>query len=136
MTQKIPPCQWFAAILRDKTPLFTDLWQVGLENRILALTNHEHANSETRDSIPQTFRDRLQKYALNVAATELRVEHELRQELSLFNNTDIPFLLMKGTPLAYTHYPQPYLRSRCDTDLLFTNRDDAERAWQLLKDLT
>jgi len=97
------------------------------------LANQKLANSEALESLPQTYRERLHKYALNAVATELGQEHELQMVLSLFTDVGIPYLLMKGTPLAYTHYLHPFLRSRCDTDILFENRDDAEKASSLLK---
>ena len=135
------PRQWYAAILRGEAPLFSDLesnvteealWQTGLENGVLALTNHKLANSKTLASLPQTFREQLHKFTLNAAASELGQQHELQLALSLFSEAGIPYLLMKGTPLAYTHYPQPYLRSRCDTDILFENKENAEKAFSLL----
>ena len=144
MPQKILPYQLYALILRDEAPSFSDLdnniseedlWQIGLDNGVLALTNHKLVNSATLASLPQTYRERLHKYSLNAAATELGQDHELQKVLSLFTNAVIPFLLMKGTPLAYTHYPQPYLRSRCDTDILFNNKNDAEKASSLLETL-
>jgi hypothetical protein len=127
--------------MRGELPLFSDLdsnvteevlWQTGLENGVLAITNYKLANTKILASLPQTFRERLHKLTLNAAATELGKEHELKLALSLFTEVGIPYLLMKGTPLAYTHYPQPYLRSRCDTDILFENKKNAEKAFSLL----
>ena len=143
MPHQLTPYQWFALLLRGETPLFSDLaagtsedelWQVGLENGVLVLANHKLANSETAASLPQKFRDRLQKYSLNAAATELGQEHELHDVFARFYDENIRFLLIKGTPLAYILYPQTYLRSRCDTDILFTSKEDAEKAWQQLKE--
>ena len=117
MPGQTTPYQWYAAILRGEAPLFSDLdsnvteevlWQAGLENGVLALANHQLANSETLASLPQTFRERLHKFSLNAAATELGQEHELKLALSLLTEAGISYLLMKGTPLAYTHYPQPF----------------------------
>jgi len=34
--------------------------------------------------------------------------------------------------LAYTHYPQSYLRERCDTDILFPDQAAFDKAWALL----
>ncbi|GMT41176.1 MAG: hypothetical protein IEMM0001_1911 [bacterium] len=142
MPKILTPYDWYASILREESPLFSDLdsnvseealWQAGLENGVTVLVNHKLANSEALESLPQTYREKLHKYTLNAVATELGQEHELQMVLSLFTDAGIPFLLMKGTPLAYTHYPQLYLRSRSDTDLLFENMDDAEKAFNLLE---
>ena len=35
----------------------------------------------------------------------------------------VPALITKGTALAYTVYPQPWLRPRTDTDLLVRHED-------------
>ena len=143
MPDDVTPYQWLSAILRDDSPSLVeiddipsddDLWQAGLENGILALVNNKLGNSDELGSISPSLKDKLQKNALNSAATELQQEHELRQALALFVEADIPFLLIKGTPLGYTHYSQSYLRSRCDTDIIFPTFDDAEQAWQLLKE--
>ena len=141
MPDKLSPYQWFAAILRNDTPSdignYTsedDLWQAGLENGVLVLSNNKLASSDSLGSLSLSLKEKLQKHALNAAATELQQEHELRQALALFVEAEIPFLLMKGTPLGYTHYSQSYLRSRCDTDMLFATLGDAEKAWHLLRD--
>ena len=143
MSVQPTPYQWYASILRGEAPLFSDLdsnvteqvlWQTGLENGILVLANHQLANSVTLASLPQTFRKQLHKFSLNAAASELGQEHELKLALSLLTEAGLRLLLMKGTPLAFTHYPQPYLRSRCDTDLLFENKENAEKAFSFLED--
>ena len=141
MPNSITTYQWFAAILRDDALIDTgnctsedELWQTGLENGVLVLANNILTSSGALGSISQAFQDKLKKHALNAAATELQQEHELRQMLALFVEAEIPFLLIKGTPLGYSHYSQSYLRSRCDTDMLFATLGDAEQAWHLLKD--
>jgi hypothetical protein len=45
-------------------------------------------------------------------------ELELRRVLDAFAAKGLTCLLMKGAPLAYTHYPDPALRPRQDTDIL------------------
>ena len=53
--------------------------------------------------------------------------------LADLHEAGISVLLLKGTPLAYSLYSAPYLRSRCDTDLLFQERSAAERVWEVLR---
>ncbi|MCK5359864.1 MAG: nucleotidyltransferase family protein, partial [Gammaproteobacteria bacterium] len=110
-------------------------WQTGLENGALALANHKLSNTVTKASLPKHINERLKKYAMNAAAADLGQEPELVQAFSSINKAGIPFLLIKGTPLAYSDYPQTYLRSRCDTDILFASKSDAEMAWLQLKEL-
>ncbi len=45
-------------------------------------------------------------------------ERELVAVLAALAEAGVETLLLKGTPLAYTHYPEPALRTRCDTDVL------------------
>jgi len=59
---------------------------------------------------------------------------ELRQVLASLAAIGVFPLLMKGTPLAYTHYPAPYLRPHCDTDLLFQT-SDLDNARNILTEL-
>ncbi len=60
---------------------------------------------------------------------------ELREVLAALAGAGLPVLLLKGAALAYTLYPEPHLRERCDTDLLLPSRDEAERAWRVLQTL-
>lgn len=144
MPDSLTPYEWFAAVLRDDSPSFTqleqsitedELWQVGQENGVLALGDYKLSSSGSAETLPDTFKKRLHQHTLNAVATELSQEHELRTALSLLTEAKLPFLLMKGTPLSYTHYPQSYLRTRCDTDILFASKKQAEQAWQHLKEI-
>ena len=72
----------------------------------------------------------------------LEREHALRDRLSQLEWTEIldslnvagiPAVLMKGTPLAYSHYLRPWLRPRWDLDLL-VRQSDLQRASERLLD--
>ncbi len=67
---------------------------------------------------PPDLLARLKETALRQAAAELLVEADLRALLQAFAEAGIQPLLLKGTALAYSLYPEPWLRPRCDTDLL------------------
>ena len=75
------------------------------------------------DSWPQALLLRLQKTAVQQAAVELVLESDLCQLLASFAAVGVTALLLKGTPLSYTLYPEPGLRPRCDTDLLIAEED-------------
>lgn len=64
---------------------------------------------------------------------ELRLT-ETRRVLDAFAGAHVPVLTIKGTALAYTHYEVPWLRPRCDTDLLIA-RGDVWRARRVLEAL-
>jgi hypothetical protein len=67
---------------------------------------------------PPDLLARLKETALRQAAAELLLEADLRALLHAFADAGIEPLLLKGTALAYSLYPEPWLRPRCDTDLL------------------
>ena len=57
------------------------------------------------------------------AAGEAIQRQDLIRLLAAFGQAEVRCLPLKGAPLAYTHYPQPWLRSRFDTDLLIDPSD-------------
>ena len=68
------------------------------------------------------------------AALALLRERELTRVLVALSEHGVSPLLMKGAPLAYTHYAAPHLRTRCDTDLLVWQQD-VEVVQQVLSEL-
>jgi hypothetical protein len=70
------------------------------------------------DSWPSDLVRRLDSEAKAQAARELLVKHEVVALLRGLADAGVATLLLKGMPLAYTLYPQAYLRARCDTDML------------------
>jgi hypothetical protein len=54
--------------------------------------------------------------------------------LDVLQAAQIPVLLMKGSALAWWLYPAAYLRECCDIDLLFSSREQADKAVQSLAD--
>lgn len=58
------------------------------------------------------------EYGSSDAATGLIREKELISTIDTLANHGVPPILIKGTPLAYSHYPSPEARPRADTDLL------------------
>ena len=61
----------------------------------------------------------------------MKLTHEELEIKKLFDAEQIPFTVLKGTASAM-YYPQPYLRSRSDIDLI-TCRIDHERACECLE---
>ncbi len=79
--------------------------------------------SEIWSSWPESLLQRLRRVALHQAAFELVAEVDLCQLLTAFAQIGVKPLLLKGTPLSYTLYPEPGLRPRCDTDLLISEKE-------------
>ncbi len=80
-----------------------------------------------------SLRQELRQAYYQAVALEMSREPEIQAVLAHLQEADISVLLLKGTPLAYSLYPAPYLRSRCDVDLLFREHREAERAWKVLR---
>ena len=76
---------------------------------------------------PEQLRLAFLKARRDDAAIEALRRDELRRLLTALHDEGIRCLLMKGAQLAYTHYPQPWLRPRFDTDVLIAP-GDRERA--------
>ncbi|MFW2439040.1 MAG: nucleotidyltransferase family protein [Arenicellales bacterium] len=135
--------QWLQAVLRGEQddcselvkPEWSLIWQEAGENGVIPLLQHCLSESGKWDSCPPFIQEQLAKYTYQAVATELARQHDLKNTLELFTQAGIQFLLMKGTPLAYSLYPEPYLRERCDTDILFSGKDEAESAWEILEKL-
>jgi len=71
--------------------------------------------------------DRLRQAAVQA----LSVERDVIEICDAAPRHGLDALLLKGSALAYTHYPAPYLRPRGDIDLLI-RRDDLDRAADML----
>lgn len=92
-------------------------------------------NISKHDCWPAELIAKLKKgAALHQAAAELRVEADLRALLHAFAAAGVQPLLLKGTALAYSLYPEPWLRPRCDTDLLVA-APEREKAAAVLRQL-
>jgi len=138
---KYQPEQWLATVIVGKTPTqfpaskpeWSTLLETAASNNVIPLCHHQMTNTPVRARCPDWFYEALKKHTLQVAASEMAQSHELEQVLTEFAQAGIFPLLMKGAPLAYSLYPQPYLRERCDTDILFRSRNQANEAMKLLE---
>ena len=132
---------WLCAVLRGENPpalppdavsVAEHLARTALHEGVLALSHYYLHSSDTYHTLPEAFRQTLESYARQQAAREMLEQASLREVLNVFQHAGLSPLLLKGTPLAYTLYPQPHLRDRCDTDILFRNRDQGEEALRRL----
>jgi hypothetical protein len=91
-------------------------------------------NHKARREVSEELATALDGLLRREQGVELVRRGELRRIIEGFDVTGIPALLFKGAALAYTHYPFPHLRPRCDTDLL-VRPGDRLRASGLLASL-
>ncbi len=130
---------WLARLLRGAEPgALPDesaLLQVARREGVLTLCQYHWRRSPAWAQAPATLQAELTRCVQQEVAVELARTVALRAVLAALAQAGLPVLLIKGSALAHTLYPQPYLRSRCDTDLLVPSRADAERAWQVFQTL-
>ena len=82
--------------------------------------------------LPEELRRALTHSTRRSIARELFMEVEIVKDLDALAAAGIETLLLKGTALAYTLYPTPGLRPRCDVDLLLRDKATADKAWGIL----
>ena len=99
---------------------------------ISSLLYHQVNTSGISDSIPGDILEHLKNSHTNAIAVQMFTNQELRTVFRLFSNNGIEYLLFKGAPLSYTLYPEPFLRARSDTDILFPDKDTTRKAYRLL----
>jgi hypothetical protein len=130
---------WLAALLRGAEPgPIPDeavLLDTARAEGVLALCRDRLRRSPAWAQYPGTLRAALTRDAYQEVAVEMMRATELREVLEALARQGLPVLLLKGAALAYTLYPEPHLRSRCDTDLLLPSREEAERAWRVMQTL-
>jgi len=138
----IPEESLLASVLRNEHPVwphnadpdFADrLLNAAAHHGVAPLLHHIATATTAWETYPKDIRETLATHAKRSAATDLLSEMELRKVLADLADAGLHPLILKGTALAYSLYSAPYLRPRCDTDLLFPDRDAAEQAWTLLQ---
>lgn len=87
---------------------------------LLAWRLHRHPDWP---SWPAALREPLTRAARRAALAEVVRRTELQRMLAALAAAGTHALIMKGAALAYSHYPLPHLRPRCDTDLFVATRD-------------
>jgi hypothetical protein len=115
---------------RNPVPSFAEqLLELSALHGVEGLLDIAVGKSEASQSWPLDVRNRLRMIARTQAVRELLIRRELDALLPKLADAQVGFLLLKGAPLAYSIYPQPYLRSRGDTDMLVPpdQRQAAER---------
>jgi len=132
--------KWIASALLARVDGFDDndserLVQSAMDNGVALLLQHVLSQSASWADLPERFREDLMRPVRQAIALDMLRGQDLGPLLEQLSDAGIPYLLIKGGGLAYTHYDQPFLRERCDTDILFPGQDAFEQAWKLLESL-
>ncbi len=110
-------------------------WKLADEQGALTLLCARLAESGVIQALPLPLQERIKRQQRSAIATDMLHEAELSEVLQALAAHHLSPLLLKGADLAHSLYPAPHLRPRCDSDLLFAARADAERAWGVLQGL-
>jgi hypothetical protein len=108
------PCAWEG---RHRNWTDEDFFERAGWHRVTSLVARQLRTTAAGDGCPATIRDAAERRATKIAAREALRRGELRRVFSAFEEAGIRPILFKGTALAYTRYPHPSLRERCDSDL-------------------
>lgn len=109
------------------------LFEVAANEGVAALLAYQLRINDQLENLASGLRDRLRVIELQSAAIDLRRRLEVSRILALLKAANIDFIVLKGEALAHSLYPEPHLRSRCDIDLLFADKVQAERVWSILR---
>jgi hypothetical protein len=116
----------------EAPPHGADVLSIAREHRVDVLFAHlilrAHPGSElfSRESLDAIVR--------LAAARELAAARDVSRVFESAGAVGLELLLLKGTALAYTHYPEPHLRPRNDIDL-FVRQADIRRCEAVLSTL-
>lgn len=134
--------QWIRDLFADREPR----WEGGREfllvlldyskrHRFRVLLIDELMRRQEKMKLPLPVRDELVAHMRQEVALEILRCEEVCRVVAALNEAGLSYMLFKGTPLAYTLYPEACLRDRGDTDLLFASRGDAEQAWRVVREM-
>ncbi|MDX1513449.1 MAG: nucleotidyltransferase family protein [Gammaproteobacteria bacterium] len=133
----------FAAIIRGEPPVMDhdvdaktldEYRSAAAYHGVGPLVTHALSAAASTDDPASALRDLLHSQTHADAAVDLIRERELIRVLDNLAARRIYPLLIKGTPLGYTHYSSPALRPRGDTDMLIPEKH-REPVKRVLKEL-
>ena len=110
---------------QDEDVVVRRLLELCEQDGLIPLLHHHLRATPEWAAWPAAVHDKLARATRIVAAVDMLREVELVAVLAALADAGVEGLLLKGAALAYTHYRDPALRSRSDTDLLIAVRDRA-----------
>lgn len=100
-----------------------EVLEAGAFHGVLPLLFHHGHSTAAWQDWPETLRAGLQEAARLNAALELAQRGETAEVLDALAARGVEAIVLKGAALAHTLYPEPWLRTRSDTDLLVRAAD-------------
>ncbi len=126
------------AALRHEAAPWPGAADIGPEQFLDTIADHGVTALLASAPALESWPDGIRSAILEATRFEIAVETIRRQELARLladlASDGVRGLLLKGAHLAYSHYPQPWLRPRLDTDLLVA-AGDRNKTHRLLRAL-
>lgn len=72
--------------------------------------------------ISETLKNQFERVVFRAAQRYCIMQNALYEEKEILNAQHIPFIVLKGCVMC-RYYPQPWIRSCCDIDILVKNED-------------
>ena len=114
------------------TPSFeAEFLAAAIEHSVEALIVWQLRRAGTFTRWPDSIREPLDRILREEVLLEVGREGELGRVVAGLHAAGVPCLLLKGAALAYSRYPEPWLRPRNDNDLLVQTAD-ADAAGRVL----
>jgi hypothetical protein len=88
-----------------------------------ALVCHVLKPTDAWNELPDVLKDELLQRSRGAIAIEMARSRDLNSLHEALEQAGLSALLLKGSALAYTHYPDPHLRTRVDTDIFIDSGD-------------
>ncbi|MEB3288717.1 MAG: nucleotidyltransferase family protein, partial [Leptolyngbya sp.] len=104
-----------------------------VDQRVVGLV-YQALQSLPEGAVPETILSPLRASSQQVARFTLALVRELKAILSTLNAADIPVIVLKGSHLAQSVYPQLHLRQMGDIDLLVP-QDRVVQAYERIQNL-
>jgi hypothetical protein len=101
-----------------ETGFYEQFLERAIANGVDMLVCHCLRLTSAWQELPKEVREPLEQRSRNAIAVEMARSQDLSALLKGMAGQGLELLLLKGSALAYTHYPQPHLRARVDTDVL------------------
>jgi hypothetical protein len=131
-TPMMPPAA--AAARTALMPLEADVCDELREQRIGPLLHQALCRQGLLDAQPAAVRDAVRRASREEALLEPFRHDAVVAVLDALGKAGVRPIVFKGTALAYTCYPEPFLRPRLDTDLLI-RRGDFDRVCDVVERL-
>ena len=117
------PEDWCSRVIRGGLPTDAPPADTVVTRREAALVWHHLVQSGGAQACPAPVITALHQSSAARALEAELLNRELRRVLAAAQDAGVSVVTIKGAAIAHTHYPQPHLRPRGDSDIVILPRD-------------